>query len=90
MRKMLRLALLALMIFLGNCSQEFIPDFYAPDSEAEGIYNEDNNFISCSDPEIEKYKCLHDDKIAELKKFYETNCNQYSEKSEETFQEIDY
>lgn len=46
----------------------FDPDFYVGDYESEQIINEDGKIISCNEPELNEFGCMHVDKIKELRR----------------------
>ena len=69
MKKILRNALISLILFLGSSCQgiKWDPDFYVPDSASSSIINEKGHQVYCDKKEIEAFACLSEQKIKELK-----------------------
>jgi hypothetical protein len=66
MRYLVNKALFILPILLVSCS-DFYPDFHVGDYMGGQIISESGHVVQCSDPEFNKYACMHEDKVAELK-----------------------
>ena len=64
------LGAISLTILLISCQHgiEFNPDFYIGDYENVSITNEDGKTVYADEPLFNKYACMHEEKVKELKK----------------------
>ena len=59
-----------ILLFFASCSQgiNFDPQWHMGDSRyAQIVPREPLDIVSCYDPEFDRYACMHEDKVKELR-----------------------
>lgn len=62
------------LLLLSSCSG-YQPDFYLFDRTNQQIINEQGNAVSFNDEAIDKYACMHEQKIVELYDYLKIHCS---------------